>query len=222
MAPAWRSLDDARASRAEAPHPVSLERFQIALTRLVVDRLFRERLVGGGDWTELDDLTDLERRRLAAVASSAGLRITVLVHRGWRLGKLLSLLPRTCSLLGPDRLAAELDRFWSDHLPRSLYFYDEALAFADHLERHRQGPDVRYLDEVIAYERARLELMRPGTDTGETRMVAFRHDPVRLFEAIAPDAIGEGPPVRPTLLIGERLPDGHPRWRAIDAGPAQH
>lgn len=138
---------------------MSLRRFQSQLMRLVVDATFREQAAADARMFADDtDLTPRERRRLTAVARSDGLGITVMLHRGWRLGKLLSLLPLTCSILGPDRLAAELRAFWRDRLPDSLYFHDEAVAFADHVaQREELLVDVPELRAVVAHERARLE-----------------------------------------------------------------
>jgi hypothetical protein len=127
--------------------------------RLIVDASFRESAVADAAIFVSDpQLTPREQRRLADVAQSDGLGITVMLHRGWRLGKLLSLMPGTSTILGRDRLAAELGAFWRDRLPDSLYFHDEALAFADHLA-HRQDHlrAIPALEAVLAHERARLE-----------------------------------------------------------------
>jgi hypothetical protein len=141
---------------------VSLGRFQSELMRLIVDPTFREDAVASISTFASDpQLTPREQRRLAAVARSDGLGITVLLHRGWRLGKLLSLMPATCALLGPDRLAAELGTFWRDRLPDSLYFHEEALAFADHLAREKElFNQIPTLEGVLAHERGRLETRR--------------------------------------------------------------
>ena len=201
---------------------MSLARFQAVQARLVVDPGFRERVAAaGGELVDEVDLTPLERRRLAAIARSEGLRITVLVHRGWRLGKLLTLLPRTCSMLGPDRAAAELDAFWRRQLPRSLYFHDEALAFANHLAAVADDPSLPYLREVLAFERAEVELMRPGTESGARRSVVM---PKELGAHLA--GAGGGPPLEgamdPTVFVGERLADGRTRWSLGGGEPAQH
>jgi hypothetical protein len=127
--------------------------------RLVVDTSFRERAAGDPVTTFDDpDLTPIERRRLAAVAKSEGLPITVMLHRGWRLGKLLTLLPGTCRLLGPDRLAQQLSDFWRGRLPDSLYFHDEALAFASHVaDRDELLEEVPGLRDMLDRDRRRLE-----------------------------------------------------------------
>ncbi len=201
---------------------MSLERFQALQARLVVDPGFRERVVAAqGALTEEPDLTALERRRLAAIARSEGLRISVLVHRGWRLGKLLTLLPRTCSMLGPDRAAAELDVFWRRQLPRSLYFHDEAIAFADHLADTSDDLGLPYLREVVAFERAEVELMRPGTEPGERRSVVMpRELGARLAGAIGDAA--SGGPMEAAVFVGERLAEGGTRWSLGGGEPAQH
>lgn len=126
--------------------------------RLVVDTSFRERASGeGAVFFDDPQLTPLEGRRLTHVARSDGLGITVMLHRGWRLGKLLSLMPGTCAVLGPDRVAAELGVFWRERLPDSLYFQDEALAFAAHLAGREDLLAIPGLQAVLAHERGRLE-----------------------------------------------------------------
>lgn len=201
---------------------MSLTRFQAVQARLVVDAGFRERVVTTeGALDDEPDLTSLERRRLAAIASSAGLRITVLVHRGWRLGKLLTLLPRTCAMLGPDRVAAELEAFWRSRLPRSLYFHDEALAFADHLAARGRDLGVPYLAEVLAFERAEVELLRPGTPAGEQRSVVLpRELGTRLARSGAEGV--SAPAMGPAVFVGERLAEGGTRWSVGGGEPAQH
>lgn len=144
---------------------MSLARFQSQLMRLVVDTSFRELTAADPAIFDSDPfLRPRERRRLANVARSDGLRITVMLHRGWRLGKLLTLMPGTCAILGPDRLAAELGAFWRDRLPDSLYFHDEALAFADYVAQRDDLMAIPSLEGVLAHERARLEA-RPSLVT---------------------------------------------------------
>ncbi len=68
----------------------------------------------------------------------------------------------TCALLGHERLARELRDFWRTRTPRSLYFREEAIAFCDHLrERARSTLRLVYLEEVVGFERATLELRAP-------------------------------------------------------------
>jgi hypothetical protein len=136
---------------------VSLARFQSLLMRLVVDTAFRD-AARADPGVVLNDsgLTPLEQRRLMHAALSDGLGVTVMLHRGWRLGKLLSLMPGTCALLGPDRVATELGMFWRERLPDSLYFRDEALAFADHLERRGLSVSIPGLDRMMTEERGRI------------------------------------------------------------------
>lgn len=201
---------------------MSLARFQALQARLVVDPGFRDKVVAAeGDLADEPDLTPLERRRLASIARSKGLRISVLVHRGWRLGKLLTLLPRTCSMLGPDRAAAELDTFWRRQLPRSLYFHDEAIAFADHLAEASDDLGLPYLREVVAFERAEVELMRPGTEPGERRSVLMPRELGARLAGAPADGAADGS-MDAAVFVGERLAEGGTRWSLGGGEPAQH
>lgn len=131
--------------------------------RLVVDAGFRDRaMASDAPFADVTDITPTERRRLAAVVDSDGLRITVLLHHGWRLGKLLTVLPRTCELLGPERAAAELKVFWRHRLPASLYFREEAAAFAEHLARQPDISADTLLSRVLSEERDTLGRVTSG------------------------------------------------------------
>jgi hypothetical protein len=187
--------------------------FQTALARLVVDPAYRDAVRAHGE-PALDGLDALERRRLLAVAGGRGLDMTCKVHQSWRLGKLYTMVPLTCALLGEERLEHEVHDFWRSRPPRSFYFRDEALEFCDHLA---SGPQLPYLTEVLAYERAVLELRRPFTE-GEPRRtvtVEFRHDPALLLSTLR---AGEHPgaiPERPCRLIGSATPDAPIAWKLV-------
>jgi hypothetical protein len=147
--------------------------------------------------------------------------MSVKIHHGWRLGKLYRMLPFTCALLGEDRLAREVWRFWAERVPRSFYFRDEALEFCDHLARRLEsGLRIAYLDEVIAYERAALELRRPLTRPGEvrTREVSFRHDPARLLSTLTEGRRPRAVPQRPCVLAGTAREGAEPAWELRAAG----
>src|SRR6266545_6479460 len=102
----------APASAGPAAGGVTQTAFQAALARLLVDGDFRDEVRARGEPALDADLTALERRRVVAVASDAGLEITRTLHDGWRLSKALLMLPMTCALLGHERLARELRDFW--------------------------------------------------------------------------------------------------------------
>jgi hypothetical protein len=195
---------------------VSQRVFQAALARLVFDPEFGERVRAGGGTALPAELTDVERRRLVGAASDPGLRPTQIVHNGWRLGKLLTMLPLTSALLGPETLVAEARGFWPARPPRSLYFRDEALAFCDHLlARARAGLlAVPHLAEVTGYERAGLRLLGSPGEAGvpAPEAVPFDHDPDALLGALAAGRALDGVPASPCTLLGRRGADGAVQW----------
>jgi hypothetical protein len=188
------------------------------MARLVVDTKFRDRVRDDVDGELCSELTALERKRLRLIVATRGLVATSTLHRGFRLSKLYAALPLTCALLGKRRLAREVTRYWEARLSVSLYFFDEAFGFCDHLrERLRAGWRVAYLDEVLAYERASLELQRPlqETDAHAPQRVRFRHDPEILLNSLSR---GERPRAIPTLnctLLGELDTDGKVQWHFL-------
>jgi hypothetical protein len=178
---------------------VSQRAFQTALARLVTEADFRERARSEGETTFDSDLTALERRRLARLSRDHGLKVTAALVTSYRLGKILTLLPLTRVLLGDDRLVRELTLFWSDHPPTSFYAVDESIAFCEHLQQRRRSKRVRvnYLEDVVAYEHAVLQLQRPRP-TGERappQRVRFHHDPAQLLTCLGagrrPRAVAE-------------------------------
>jgi hypothetical protein len=170
---------------------MSLQAFQTALARLVTDTDLRQRVRSEGSAMLDSDLSPRERTRLARLTGDHGLDVTASLVTSFRLGKILALLPLTRVLLGDDRLVRELRLFWADHAPTSFYAVDESLAFCDHLQRRRRSNRLRvaYLDDVMAYERAVLELRKPRPigERPPPQRVRFRHDPARLLTCL-----GEG------------------------------
>jgi hypothetical protein len=189
--------------------------FQAALARLLVDADFRDEVRERGERALDGDLTELERRRVVAVASDAGLEITRTLHDGWRLSKALLMLPLTCALLGHERLAQELRDFWHTRTPRSLYFREEAIAFCDHLRaRARSTLRLVYLEEVVGFERAALELRAPwAPDPPRQQEVEFSHDPEVLFAELAAGRRPRAIPERHCVLLGRAVEPGTPEWR---------
>ena len=198
---------------------MSQRAFQATLARLVIDPRFRSRVVARGEVALGKDLTDIERRRLIAAAAHKGLDITRTLHNAWRLSKILSMLPFTCALLGQGRFVREVSAFWRKRLPRSLHFFEEALAFCDYLDaRLRSGLRVTYLEEVVAYERARVELYLSRV-TGapiSPRRVEFRHDPQRLIDALAAGRRPRRVAEESYVLEGTLAEDGNIRWRVVE------
>ena len=100
--------------------------------RVLIGMLVRPASAAGvarGEFAE-SDLTDLERARLQAAAGDPGVSLTRRLHEGWRLTKLLTLLPLTFDVADDDLLAEQVTSFWMQRPPTSLYFEDEAAAFA--------------------------------------------------------------------------------------------
>lgn len=192
--------------------------FQRVLGRLATDRDFRERLSRGAALPR-GGLSAVERRRLAAIAGAPGLRLTARLIDSFRLGKLITLLPLTRALLGPVRFAREAEAYCAKAPPVSFYLADEALAFCDHLRAACRRP---YLAEVVAYERAMIELKRPRPDGAQrpSQRVVFEHDPAVLLPLLAR---GERPRAvrrRRRVAIGFLGEGGAVDWRIEAASPA--
>lgn len=189
--------------------------FQGALARLVVDPAFRDLVRSSGAAALEGELTSLEQVRLTAMVDEKGLDATRMLHKSFRLTKLYATLPLTRRLLGPTILAAEVSAFWSANNSDSHYFLNEAIAFCDFLlERARSGLEVEYLDEVVAYERAALNLRRVLFD-GETRqaeVIHFRHDATMLFENLIEGKQPGDIPERPCKLTGVVNERGEVEW----------
>jgi hypothetical protein len=190
--------------------------FQGALARLVVDPDFRDGVRARGATVLPADLSELERRRLVAVAADRGLDITRTLHKGFRLGKILNQLPLTCALLGSDRLAVEIAEFWRRRLPLSFYFLEEAVAFCDHLlARARAGElAVAYLEEVVGYERAERKLKQSraeGSPLPPLR-VPFRHAPLDLLRPLSEGRVPAEVPAAACVLVAALTAAGGVEW----------
>lgn len=197
---------------------MSRRTFQSAVARLVTDPDYRAGVRARGDAALEGDFSALERRRLLAAASDRGMDMTRTLHKAFRLGKLLTQLPLTCRLLGTERMAREVERFWKVRLPLSFYFLEEAIAFCDYLlAREPSEPEVEHLEEVVRYERAakvlkkaRFEGLRP-----EPERVEFGCDPGALLGALSR---GETPGAvdRLACTLEARLTDdGEVEWDVI-------
>lgn len=191
--------------------------FQGALARLVVDPAYRDRVRSSGAAAFDDELTGLEQTRLTAMVDEKGLDATRMLHKSFRLTKLYSTLPLTRRLLGPTILAREVAAFWSANTSDSHYFLNEAIAFCDFLlARVGSGLEVEYLDEVVAYERAALNLRRVLAE-GETRqseVIYFRHDALALFEQLVDGKQPREIPERACKLVGVVNESGEVEWTA--------
>jgi len=190
---------------------MSLHAFQTVLARLIVDPDFRERVQHRGA-NELDvNLSALEKARLRQIAADPGLDINRTLHKGFRLGKVRAMLPLTCQLLRPGRLAREVSAFWAERAPSSFYFIPEALEFCDFLARRKLRN--KYLSEVLAYERATLELEQARHDHPPPQRVYFKHDPRILLTTLAAGRRPRAVPLRPSLALGKRDKHAGVTWQ---------
>lgn len=203
---------------------MSLQAFQTALARLVTDAEFRQRARSEGEAIFDLELSQLERRRLAKLARDHGVEVTASLVTSYRLGKILALLPLTRVLLGDDRLVRELRLFWANHPPTSFYAADESLTFCEHLHRRSRAGRLRvtYLDEVVAYERAVLELRRPrpAGERPPPQRVCFQHDPARLLSRLGAGQRPRAVPERSCVVTGFVADDGTIDW-AFETGQLQ-
>jgi len=194
---------------------MTAQAFQTALARLIVEPEFRDAVRAGGSAALPGELTPREAWRLATIAGDRGLDMNRTLHKGFRLGKLRALLPLTCAALTPARLAREVAQFWRANPPASFSFLPEALEFCAFLER--RGLRSVYLAEVLAFERATLELERARVGAPPPQSVRFRHDPVSLLGALAEGRRPRSVRARPCLLLGSKDADAPTRWTLVDA-----
>ena len=197
---------------------MSQQVFQKLVARLVVDPDFRDQVRSMGSPAFDGELTDLERRRLLALVDDPGVTITKTLHKGFRLGKILSMLPLTCQILGGKRLGRELRVFWRAYASRSFYYIDEAVAFCIFLETRPAAMRLAYLPEIVAYERTRLELQRPrlGDSQATSREISFNHDPEILLTTLARKSRPRRIPARRCTLSGTLESDGSIQWVIAD------
>jgi hypothetical protein len=214
-------VDAASTSPAAGDGVVTQRSFQSTVARLVIDPDFREWVRMHGAMALDSDLTTLEQKRVMAIVSDKGLDAARTLHKSFRLTKIYTLLPLTRALLRPKRLAKEISSFWKAELPVSHYFMDEAIAFCDFLRKRLcSGLRIKYLGEIVAYERANLELRRPRTngDAPEPQFVKFNHDPVILLPQLMSGKDLRVVPDLSCLLIGSLGPHGEVQWHiSIDS-----
>lgn len=160
---------------------MSLRSYQRAQVAMVLDREVAHR-VARGDLAPWDaDLSPRERDRLVAQATDAGLALSRKLHKGWRLTKLLTLLPVTFRVGDPVLLSDLVDAYWRDHLPQGLYFEAEAAGFAAYVaDRVPAGTAVR---DAALLECALLAVGQRGPSAEQEASIELRlaHDPRRLL-----------------------------------------
>jgi hypothetical protein len=206
---------------------LSQRAFQTLAARLVVEPDFRERVCSGGaaalERESGGNLTGLELRRLLSVAADPGLDATRFVHVDFRLSKLYVMLPLTRFMLGRERMLREARAFWRSNPPVTHYFIKEAVDFCDHLQERLRTRALRakYLDEVLAYERAELELKRPHPrgQVPRPQLVPFRHDPHALLSALARGRRPRAVPARACTLAATLDTEGNVRWDVQEDEP---
>ena len=179
---------------------MSLIAFQLALAEMTASLAFCRRVAAEPDAALAGyELTDLERRRLAAAAGQRGMQVNCTLYRYNRITTLATIFSGTLHLLGGEARAVA-DEFWAEHLP-DRNMRREAERFAafvrDALERGRLSSP--YLREVVDYEMMRYELaMAPqpsriseqgAVDAIDThplvRVAIFQHDPAILLRHLA-------------------------------------
>lgn len=192
--------------------------FQTAMVRLVSEPAFRDAVRARGQAAMPRGLSALERSRLAAIAADPGIDVNRMLHKGFRLGKLRAMLPLTCRLLGAKHLARQVESFWRDCPPSSFYFLPEALEFCRHLQT--SGLRLEYLDEVLAFERATLELERARRGPAPVQVVHFSHDPAALLGRLAAGRKPRGVAARDCVAVGRRDAEGRVAWSLVDADRA--
>jgi hypothetical protein len=199
---------------------LSLRAFQSMAGRMVVDEAFRRRICDEGDGALEGDLTTRERERLVALARDRGLDATRFVHKDFRLSKLYVMLPLTRFMLGRELMLREVGLFWSENFPVTHYFLPEALQFCEHLQaRLRRGQlRVKYLEEIVGYERAELELKRPRPQSDAAALpppqhVRFRFDPSSILSALAQRRRPRAVPPRDCTLVATLDSEGNINWK---------
>ena len=198
---------------------MSLGGFQLALADMVgseaLCRAIRANPIGA---LSRYDLTNRERRRLAAVVWQRGMSATLTVQRSTRLTPLYTMLPLTIGLLGP-LLREVVDAYWAEASRLEVRFDLEARRFADYLVPRlrgglvvtsHEGARVADLLEIeVALETARLGIpvvpppgaawrLAPGL-----RLVLLSYAPLLLLEGAtrSPPDVSAAPTGRFTLLV---------------------
>ena len=193
---------------------MSLHTFQTCLAQLIVDPDYRDQVRSLGDAALAAGLTERERARLCRIAADPGVDINRTLHKGFRLGKLRAMLPLTCQLLGSARLAREVSAFWIQRQASSFYFIPEALEFCEFLAGRKLR--VQYLDEVVAYERATLEIEKACSTPATAQQIRFRHDPRILLATLASGRRPRAVPRRPSIAICRQNGVGGIQWQLFE------
>lgn len=164
------------------------------------------------------ELTDRERRRLAAVVWQRGMSTTLTVQRSTRLTPLYTMLPLTIGLFG-IHLRAVVDAYWAEASRLEIRFDLEARRFADHLVPRLRGGVVPIahdgarvadlLEIEVALETARLGIPVPAPSGAawrlapSLRIVSLSHAPLPLLAGATknPPDLSAAPAGRFTLVV---------------------
>ena len=167
---------------------MSLRTYQRAQVAMILDREVAGR-IGAGDLAPWDgDLDPRERERLVAQATNPGLALSRKLHKGWRLTKLLTLLPVTFRVGDPGLLGDLVDAFWREHLPEGLYFEAEAARFASFVAEQPRASTA--LHDAARLEGALLAIGQRGPSARKGAIeLRLTHDPRLLLSATGSGAL---------------------------------
>lgn len=206
---------------------MSLAEFQRRLAGLVVTPE-----VGATEreaWRASPDLTERERRRLAAIADDGGLETARVIHRFFRANALMEALPLSLQAFAPGEIKPLLAAFWREHAPTSIYNHSESAAFATFVLARIDagGLDAPVLADLLRYELAEIELRtgRGGQQVRgrdvlgdpwheapivrpELRVVPMAHDPGELLARARARQELDGVMRRPRQLLLRARPGG--------------
>ena len=194
---------------------MSTAAFQAAFVRLVTDLEFREAVRNGH---VPDALDDTERAHLSQLAAQPGIAAMRVVYRGFRLNKVLAMLPLTGRLLGDRALHEALEHYWRDTPSGSFYYFEEAGRFCDHLwERIESGDlDVPLLRDVLLFEQASIRLRHAAGEGNELLIqVEFEHHP-SFLEDLAQGRPLPALPSSSTAALGAARRTGDVEWYVLD------
>jgi hypothetical protein len=191
--------------------------FQAAFVRLVTDREFRDAVLSGQLPEGVDD--PAERSHLAQLAAQPGIAAMRVVHRSFRLNKVLAMLPLTGRLLGERLLHDALERYWRETPSGSFYYIEEAGRFCDHLwDRIESGDlDVPLLRDVLLYEHASIRLQQAAGEGRELLIqIEFEHAPSFLEDLAYGRPVSAALPASPTSALGASRGTGIVEWYVVD------
>jgi hypothetical protein len=92
--------------------------------------------------------------------------------------------------------------------------FPEAIEFGKFLMERRLS--IKYLDEVLTYERTMLETERADARPSTTRRIQFWHDPRILLAALAAGRHPRAVPRRPCIAECRKDSAGAVRWELVE------